>query len=228
MSMDLADASALSVSDQVTEPNSLTKPLVLTLDGRIDDLAGIARYIDQIDFTLLKSKIILDKDEGLAPEWDSAKTDAVELLYKRYLKVLRKHEHESLPPTRDIDIFWHAHILDTQAYIRDCAAIFGYYLHHYPYFGVRGESDYQRLMEAGVVTRRVWQDEYGEDLAAYSPSKRYAPFTCRATAAAELHHDESPANDTASCIRPEEPTVSTSTAHQPVVNQIPRCARFAT
>ena len=167
MSKGRTHAQTLSVDHGTTETSALVRPLALTLDGRIADPAELARYIDQIDFTLCKSKIILDKNEGLAPEWDSAKADAVEALYKRYLKSLRKHEHESLPPTSDIDVFWHAHILDTQAYIRDCAAIFGYYLHHYPYFGVRGESDYQRLVEASLVTRQVWQDEYGEDLGAH-------------------------------------------------------------
>ncbi|MBY0442577.1 MAG: glycine-rich domain-containing protein-like [Mycobacteriaceae bacterium] len=199
MSSELTYAPPLSIDHATAELNSLVKPLALALDGRIVDLVDAARYIDQIDFTLLKSKIILDQHEGLAPEWDRAQADAVEVRYKRYLKILRKHEHEALPPTRDIDIFWHAHILDTQAYIRDCAAIYGYYLHHYPYFGVRGESDSQRLLKAGAVTQRMWQDEYGEDLVAYTP---------------------------AHCLKPTEGRSDTLT--EPVISQIPRCARFAT
>lgn len=147
----------------------------LTLGHRIEDLSDVARYLNEIDFTLLKAKIITDKDEGLAPEWDSATADAVELRYKRYLYLLRKHEGQALPPSTDIDVFWHAHILDTQAYVRDCTAIFGYYLHHFPYFGIRGERDRQRLLDAGVVTRLRWQDEFGESLDKPVSAKRPAP-----------------------------------------------------
>ena len=41
-------------------------------------------------------------------------------------------------PTLTIDEFWHAHILDTRAYMADCKALFGKYMHHYPYSGLKG------------------------------------------------------------------------------------------
>ena len=33
------------------------------------------------------------------------------------------------------------HILDTRAYSRDCEFLFGRFLHHFPYFGMRGDAD---------------------------------------------------------------------------------------
>ena len=71
-----------------------------------------------------------------------------------------------IPPPKDIDTFWHGHILDTQAYMRDTAAIFGQYVHHYPYFGMRGKADHQKLLDAFENTKRIYREEYGEDVTA--------------------------------------------------------------
>ena len=40
-----------------------------------------------------------------------------------------------------MDAFWHQHILDTVAYQRDTVQIFGYFLHHFPYFGIWAAKD---------------------------------------------------------------------------------------
>ena len=61
------------------------------------------------------------------------------------------------PPGREVDIVWHYHILDTEAYIRDTAQIFGRYLHHPPDFGPMGSAVPQ-------YTRKLYRAEYGEDL----------------------------------------------------------------
>jgi hypothetical protein len=68
------------------------------------------------------------------------------------------------PSGRDLDIVWHYHILDieayvrdTEAYIRDTAQIFGRYLHHPPDFGPMGNDIPQ-------YTRQLFRTEYGKDL----------------------------------------------------------------
>ncbi len=65
-------------------------------------------------------------------------------------------------PDKELDSFWHAHILDTMKYADDCEQIFGHFLHHFPYFGLRGEEDAQHLQDAFAETKRLYQAEFGE------------------------------------------------------------------
>ena len=60
-----------------------------------------------------------------------------------------------------MDKFWHAHILDTRKYIEDCERVFGCYLHHFPYFGMRGADDAAALARAGERTRALYEEEFG-------------------------------------------------------------------
>ena len=78
-------------------------------------------------------------DEG-GRGWSVETADKAEAKYKKWLFLKLKYENVLIPPPKDIDTFWHGHILDTQAYMRDTAAIFGQYVHHYPYFGMRGKA----------------------------------------------------------------------------------------
>jgi len=34
------------------------------------------------------------------------------------------------------------------AYAKDCETVFGYFMHHFPYFGIYGKEDYQQLVTA--------------------------------------------------------------------------------
>ena len=65
----------------------------------------------------------------------------MELEYRRFLTLMKKYPHEQTSPLVDVDMFWHYHILDTMKYAADCEAVFGYFLHHFPYVGMRGEED---------------------------------------------------------------------------------------
>lgn len=60
-----------------------------------------------------------------------------------------------------IDDFWHLHILDTQKYAEDCQVIFGYFLHHFPYFGMRGEEDAKNLSDSWEETCNLYQNRFG-------------------------------------------------------------------
>jgi hypothetical protein len=113
-------------------------------------------YVEGLDFSAAKREV-LTTDRG--PGWSNAKADYVERQYKNWLYLCRKHESEHLVPSRDIDVFWHSHILDTKAYHRDCAAIFGYYVHHMPYAeDATGAAD----LDAWATTQRAYQEEFGE------------------------------------------------------------------
>ncbi len=118
------------------------------------------KQIDGLDFTQLKSKL-MDKEEGKG--WTAKMCDAVEVLYKQFLFIILKYPGREIVPTKQIDDFWHAHILDTRRYMSDCKNIFGHYVHHYPYFGLRGEQDAKNLQNTFSETNKIWQKEFGAD-----------------------------------------------------------------
>src|SRR5690606_13855481 len=98
------------------------------------DLQARAK-IRNLDIEAIKYKLV--KEAG----WDVARADRVGVLYKGFLLLHILRPREMHIPTLEIDEMWHAHILDTAKYMRDCHELFGSYLHHFPYVGLRGEED---------------------------------------------------------------------------------------
>jgi hypothetical protein len=70
----------------------------------------------------------------------------------------------TISPSRDIDKFWHYHILDTSKYFTDCQNIFGAFLHHFPYLGMRGEKDKSDLIICFENTKQLYFENFGEDM----------------------------------------------------------------
>lgn len=89
--------------------------------------------IEAIDFTMVKQKL-QDEEEGLG--WSTAQCNEAEADYKKFLALKRTYPEKEIVPNKQVDLFWHQHILDTQKYAEDCENIFGYFLHHFPYFGM--------------------------------------------------------------------------------------------
>lgn len=96
--------------------------------------------------------------------WARETIDEVEKQYKGYLHLLKKFPTAPIVPSEAIDEFWHTHILDTRKYMEDCDMIFGTYLHHFPYFGIRGPEDAQDLQEAFDATKNLFMNELGISL----------------------------------------------------------------
>jgi hypothetical protein len=69
---------------------------------------------------------------------------------------------EHTAPLFDVDIFWHYHILDTMKYAADCEQIFGYFLHHFPYSGLRVEDDEAVHHQAGARMQELYETTFGE------------------------------------------------------------------
>lgn len=115
--------------------------------------------IEALDLEPIKFKISSPED-GYG--WSRAHVERIALAYRRFLTLLARHPQSRLAPTRDIDRFWHAHILDTRKYALDCDAIFGGFLHHYPYLGMLGDED--RLAEAANALAELYEREFGEPL----------------------------------------------------------------
>lgn len=118
----------------------------------------VRKNIDVINFDAVKFKL-RNYEHGLG--WNEEKTNRVELMYRRFL-FLQTTSPETVVPTNDIDQFWHQHILDTQKYPTDCQKAFGFYLHHFPYFGLRGEDDNRNLQWAFERSGTLYESMYGE------------------------------------------------------------------
>lgn len=130
---------------------ALTGPLTLaevqTLVCKDEELSAALRRVEAIDFTMLKTKLVQER------VMTEEQCDEAEGLYRRFLALAMRYPDRTICPTGPVDAFWHAHILDTQAYAYDCEALFGRLLHHYPYFGLRGpedRADLERAFEESV------------------------------------------------------------------------------
>ncbi|MCY4051414.1 MAG: hypothetical protein OXE41_12465 [Gammaproteobacteria bacterium] len=97
------------------------------------DIEQAMEKVAVLDFSKLKQK--LQATEG----WSSESTNEAEHLYRKFLALVMTYPDRKLGPSRVMDHFWHAHILDTRAYTSDCEMLFGHYLHHYPYGGTYGD-----------------------------------------------------------------------------------------
>lgn len=113
--------------------------------------------VSQLDFTMLKRKLV--EEHG----WTSEFSDEVELLYRQFLALNARYPDRKICPTGPIDTFWHAHIVDTRAYARDCDLVFGELLHHFPYFGMRGRDDQAALDKAFRESVEMFIVHFGID-----------------------------------------------------------------
>ena len=119
--------------------------------------------IHALDLTPIKFKASR-KEDGYG--WSTSYADQMEVAYKRYLILHAKHPELTLAPEQDVDRFWHMHILDTRKYAADCEATFGYFLHHFPYLGLRGEDDAKALEAAFQQMQQLLAEEFGEPMPA--------------------------------------------------------------
>ncbi len=110
-----------------------------------------------LDFTMLKAKLVEDKG------WTPDTCEETEALYRRFLALNVRYPDKKLCPNGAVDDFWHAHILDTQAYEADCGQLFGKTLHHFPYFGMRGPEDKAALEAAFANTVDLFIRHFGID-----------------------------------------------------------------
>jgi hypothetical protein len=148
--------------------------------------ADITARISALDLEPIVYKLTHPEvgDQGMT----LTEADTAVQLYRAYLALIELHPGEQIAPTKAIDQAWHAHILDTEKYAGDCAAVFGRFIHHYPYFGMRGRRDALALAEAAARTRRLIAGQLvitpavlaalsGADHCIIGPGKCHAPGT---------------------------------------------------
>lgn len=123
------------------------------------DLEETRRHLQGLDLTYIVDAMCAPHYP--LPRW--TREDALHCcqLYKNFLFLLKKHLPTPLVPTREIDEFWHNHILYTRHYARDCELIFGHYLHHEP---ASPTEDSQTLVNDFRLTKQLYLEEFGEPL----------------------------------------------------------------
>jgi hypothetical protein len=127
--------------------------------------------VGSAEFTLRKQEIIarialidlgpikfkLAHEDGISTE----KLVSMEDLYRKYLVLTQLFPGETIVPTKFIDTMWHAHILDTAKYRDDCQLVFGIFLDHFPYLGLRGAEDAVALATSFTSTQKLFLEVFG-------------------------------------------------------------------
>jgi hypothetical protein len=116
--------------------------------------------IDALDLEPIKVKL-MHKESGEG--WSLERANAIEFEYRRFLFLMKMFPAEQAAPLVDVDTFWHYHILDTMKYAADCDAVFGQFLHHFPYIGLRGEDDLAAHESMGLRMKELYEATFGED-----------------------------------------------------------------
>jgi hypothetical protein len=116
--------------------------------------------IQALDLEPVKRRVM---DAELGEGWTREYAEGIERAYRTYLTMLVKHpdKMEDIAVSKDVDEFWHTHILHTMKYTEDCEKVFGKYLHHNPHIGERTRVDIEKKVAQTEATRRLYQQEFG-------------------------------------------------------------------
>ena len=115
------------------------------------DMNEYFEQIHEIDFD--QERAFLKQEAKL----NQSDVDYLESLYIRWLILNKIHLGLQLIPNAEIDIFWHAHIINKSKYEKDCISLFGRNLDHKD----MGKAD---LSEAFGFTKSLWTRYFSEEL----------------------------------------------------------------
>jgi hypothetical protein len=136
------------MSTEVLDPPMSASEALTFLEENLS-LSGVRRKLADPD---------PKEGKGYKPEH----LDLLEQEYRRFLAMHIAYPDAEIVPCHMVDEIWHQHILDTIAYREDCDRLFGGFLDHFPYFGMRGDDDAQALHEAYGDTLEIYEREFGE------------------------------------------------------------------
>ena len=109
------------------------------------------------------------RSDTFPEDWSREQRETSLQRYFKWLQLKLRHPKARLAPTRDIDLFWHLHMLSPVAYHRDCMRLFGRLLDHDGGFG-KGPGELPLLQSVFARTAQWWEEEYGE---AYRENGRF-------------------------------------------------------
>jgi hypothetical protein len=130
------------------------------------------RRVDALDLEPIAYKLMHAEPGEVA--LSLAEADRAVAMYRCFLKLCVLHPGTRIVPTTQLDRVWHAHVLDTAKYRADCDYVFGHFMDHFPYAGLRGEDDRRAWRDDFAHTRRLFAEHFGEEIGA-----RPAPSACR-------------------------------------------------
>ncbi len=120
-----------------------------------DAMTHLANHLDLANIRLK----LADSEEGKG--YGPDQLDLMEGEYRKFLALHLMYPDADIVPCHLVDEIWHQHILDTIAYREDCDSVFGRFLDHFPYFGMRGEDDAQALYDAYEDTLIKYELAFG-------------------------------------------------------------------
>ncbi len=130
----------------------------VSLDERIE-------RVHSLDLGPIKFKLAHNEDGHSLSIVD---VERMEGQYRNFLILHLKYPEKRIVPCKEVDTFWHAHILDTYKYAADCEHVLGRFLHHFPYFGLRGEADAEQLKKTFIESMELYRDTFGTRYSAAS------------------------------------------------------------
>lgn len=122
------------------------------------------RRVDELDLEPIAYKL-MHPDFG-ARRVSLAAVEHDIALYRCFLKICVLHPEASIVPSKAIDEVWHAHLLDTAKYRADCDLVFGHFMDHFPYAGLRGAADRAAWREDFARTRLLFKQHFGVEVGA--------------------------------------------------------------
>jgi len=140
---------------QLTQTEQHYVKPVLTINEYLDE--QVHPLIKLLNFDKLKWKL----SKSAEATWSDELCNYGDAEYRKFLTLKKLHPKVSLVPSKLVDKFWHEHILDTASYEKDCQQVFGYFIHHYPYFGLSGEKDEADLQSAFDETLVLYEARFG-------------------------------------------------------------------
>lgn len=152
--------------DETFGPNSKRHSSISHDDKRVK--VGLQRA-HHIDLRMVRIKLV-NTDEVTRINLDQI--DEAIQHYREFLALLYAYPNSTIVPTKIVDAVWHHHILDTRAYATDTQWMFGSFLHHYPYFGMRSSDDAKQLATSFEETCALWKKHFG-----HSPSATSSPHS---------------------------------------------------
>lgn len=107
-------------------------------------------------------------------KFEEPRAQAAVEMYRQFLAMVQGHPEQIMVPNEDVDAAWHHHILDTQAYARDCEGMFGQFLHHNPnFYGT------DAFFEACKETQKIYAETHGDGIFIESTgTTRESPAMC--------------------------------------------------
>ena len=132
----------------------------------------------------------MDKEEGKGWDFEYAKKVSTE--YRKFLVLSLINPNKTIVPSTIIDDFWHLHILDTRKYQKDCEDSFGKFLHHFPYFGMRGDNDEKNLINSWNETLNLYEKEFSNKADSFWIQSRRCPSCGRRVVENNTYSEERP------------------------------------